>query len=52
MRRHFTAALFTGLVIAAVAYADGAHPVTALTVGGLVAVATWAVAYAIDHRRH
>lgn len=51
MRRHFTAALFTGAVIAAVVYADGAHPVTALVVGGLVAVGVWVLAYAID-RHH
>lgn len=50
--KHLTAALFTGAVIAAVVYADGAHPVTALLVGGLVAVAVWALAYAIDHKRH
>lgn len=48
--KHSTAALFTGAVIAAVVYADGAHPVTALVVGGAVAVAVWALAYAIDHR--
>lgn len=50
--KHVTAALFTGAVITAVAYADGAHPVTALAVGGLVAVAVWALAYAVDHKRH
>jgi hypothetical protein len=50
--KHSTAALFTGAVIAAVVYADGGHPVTALAVGGVVAAAVWALAYAIDHRRH
>jgi glycerol uptake facilitator-like aquaporin len=49
--KHFTAALFTGAVIAAVVYADGGHPVTALIVGVLVAAAVWALAYATD-RRH
>jgi hypothetical protein len=52
MRRHFTAGLFFGAVAAAVAYSDGASPAVTFTVGGLVAVATWAVAYAIDHHRH
>lgn len=50
--KHFTAALFTGAVIAAVAYSDGASPAVTFTVGGLVAAATWAVAYAADHHRH
>lgn len=50
--KHFPAALFTGAVIAAVVYADGGHPVTALIVGGLVAVGVWVLAYAIDHKRH
>lgn len=50
--KHFTAALFTGAVIAAVAYSDGASPTATFTVGGLVAVAVWALAYAVDHKRH
>jgi ABC-type enterobactin transport system permease subunit len=49
--KHFPAGLFTGAVIAAVVYSDGAHPVTALVVGGLVAVGVWVLAYATD-RRH
>lgn len=51
MRRHFTPALFTGAVIAAVVYADGGYPVTALIVGVLVAAGVWVLAYATD-RRH
>ncbi|MDX3520764.1 hypothetical protein [Streptomyces scabiei] len=52
MTRHFTVALFFGAVAAAVAYSDGASPAVTFTVGGLVAAATWALAYAVDHKRH
>lgn len=52
MRKHFTAGLFFGAVAAAVAYADNASPLGCLVVGGLVAVAVWAIAYAVNHRRH
>lgn len=50
--KHLPAALCFGAVAAAVAYSDGASPTTTFTVGGLVAAATWAVAYAADHHRH
>jgi hypothetical protein len=52
MRRHFTAGLFFGATAAAVAYADDASPLGCLVVGALVAIAVWAVAYALDHRPH
>lgn len=50
--KHFPASACFGAVAAAVAYSDGASPAVTFTVGGLVAVATWAVAYAADHHRH
>jgi hypothetical protein len=50
--KHFPASLFFGAVAAAVAYSDGAHPVTTLVVGVVVAAGTWALAYAVDHKRH
>lgn len=49
-RQHFTAGLFTGAVAAAVAWSDDASPVTTFVVGAFVAIAVWAVAYAVDHR--
>ncbi|MFI1728225.1 hypothetical protein ACH40E_03085 [Streptomyces acidicola] len=48
-QKHFNAGLFFGAVAAAVAYADDASPLGCLAVGGLVAVAVWAAAYALDH---
>lgn len=51
-QKHFNAGLFFGAVAAAVAYADDASPSGCLVVGALVAIAVWAVAYAVDHRHH
>jgi hypothetical protein len=50
--KHFPAGLFFGAVAAAVAYSDGASPAVTFTVGGLVTVAVWALAYAVDHKHH
>lgn len=50
--KHFPDALLFGAVAAAVAYSDGASAAVTFTVGGLVAVAVWALAYAVDHKRH
>ena len=48
--KHFPPALFTGAVIAAVVWADGGTPLTALIVGVLVAAAVWVAAYLVDRR--
>ena len=50
MKRHFTPALFTGAVIAAVVYADGGSPLTTLIVGVLVAAGLWVLAYVLGRR--
>lgn len=47
-RQHFTAGLLFGGAAAAITYADGATPVTTVVIGALVAIATWAVAYATN----
>ena len=48
-RQHFTAGLLFGGAAAAITYADHGTPVTTVAVGALVAITTWAAAYAADH---